>query len=90
MDLYVDGSPDLNAVYTGDGGELLYSQNSGSIGKWDSSVLEGPWFSSGAIDEVYFLDRALTHGEVFALFSNVVPVESMSLGALNALFTGSN
>ncbi len=66
--IYIDGEPVEGAAYSGNGGDLLYNDGPGVIGKWDSNSYGPPDFFAGAADEVRLYNRALTASEVSALY----------------------
>jgi RHS repeat-associated protein len=63
MDIYIDGT-DVGGTYSGTGGTMAYSSGNGSLGCHAGSN----YFFDGRIDEVMVFDKALSAGEIRALY----------------------
>ena len=63
MAIYINCAND-GGTYNGTGGALVYSTNSGVIGKIDTNVDKPPRFLKGALDDIRYWNRALTEDEV--------------------------
>lgn len=71
MDIYVDCHND-GGTYSGTGTTLFYeSQNSGIIGAYDGILGDSDLsFSTGGIDDLFFIKRELVENEIQSLFLN--------------------
>ncbi|MFC2100981.1 LamG-like jellyroll fold domain-containing protein [Bacteroidota bacterium] len=66
MDIYINGIND-GGIYTGSGGNLAYSLNSGSIGRAPNNQS----YTNGKIDDIGFWSRELTVAEIQQLYNRV-------------------
>ncbi len=71
MDLYIDGTKDDNAVYSGTGGAIQYFNGIPGLGYTFSSGPTGTRFFRGAIDDFAIYDVALRECDVHQLYSNL-------------------
>ncbi|MDH7446640.1 LamG domain-containing protein [Aquimarina sp. 2201CG14-23] len=66
MDIYIDGVK-TSGTYSGSGGDLEYSNTSGSIGRHDRSMTETANHFKGALDDFRYWNRELTASEISEL-----------------------
>lgn len=74
MDIYIDCRND-EGQYTGTGGDIAYSNQSGSIGRVDQSSL-APYYFDGSLDDFRYWNRELTVDEVLMLCSPALSIQS--------------
>lgn len=70
MKIYVD-CKEYGGTYVGSGGELVYSNTPGNLGRGRRNGNAGINYFKGAIDDFYYWNRALTDNEVSGLCQNV-------------------
>lgn len=69
MKIYVD-CKELGGEYVGWGGDLVYSENPGNLGRGRRNDNSGINYFKGAIDDFYYWNRALSEDEIPDLCSN--------------------
>ncbi len=63
MTIYIDCSP-YNGSYSGSGGDLVYSDTPGNLGRRDRDLGVPPLYFKGQLDDFRYYNRALTFDEV--------------------------
>jgi len=66
MKMYVD-CVEYSGNYSGSGGQLQYSNHSGTIGRHDRSLVNSADYFKGVIDDFRYWNRELTDDDVFEL-----------------------
>ena len=78
MKIYIDCSP-YNGDYSGSGGDLVYSDTPGNLGRRDRDLGVPPLYFKGQLDDFKYYNRALTFDEVQLLcFDLSVPDQVQS------------
>ncbi len=75
MDLYVNGVDD-GGVYAGTGGPMVYVSGPMTFGRKGGNTGGTNYFYDGAIDDVYFYDRALTADEIMSVYLTGVVLDA--------------
>ncbi|MDW3651059.1 MAG: LamG-like jellyroll fold domain-containing protein [Bacteroidia bacterium] len=67
MDIYYNGNNDCG-TYSGTGGNMVYSNNNGNLGRNDGFTSSGPlYFFNGKMDDIRFYSRELCINEIRTL-----------------------
>ncbi|SNR42136.1 LamG-like jellyroll fold domain-containing protein [Dokdonia pacifica] len=78
MKIYVD-CKEYEGEYSGTGGDLQYSNTSGTIGRHDRQLEVPANYFKGAIDNFRYWNKALTEDEVTLLCEEVLDIEEVPL-----------
>lgn len=69
MDIYINGVKEDSLIYSGHGGDLLYTEQSGRVGAYDGNSNGSTQYFSGKLDEFKMWNRAITQNEVDVLYT---------------------
>lgn len=85
MKIYVN-CRDYEGTYSGSGGDLVYSNTPGSLGRNDRDLGVPANYFKGALDDFRYWDKALTNMEVQLVCDSSLNFESVSLDSMIKLF----